>query len=76
MQERINFIAKGTTCESCAEIIKRQALKVEGVTDVYFDYSTETGYVVFDKNIKDIETIRYKLEDKGYTCLILARGEG
>ncbi len=68
---KIGFIAEGTTCESCAEIIKRQALKVEGVSDIEFDYSKETGYISFDKNKTNIDTILYKIEEKGYTCYIL-----
>ena len=43
------FIAEGTTCDSCATIIKKQALKVDGVNEVSFDLSTETGYVTFDE---------------------------
>jgi len=65
------FIAEGTTCESCAEIIKRQALKVDGVKEAEFDYSTETGSVTFDKTKTDINTVFHKIEEKGYTCNIL-----
>ena len=65
------FNAEGTTCESCAEIIKRQARKIEGVEDITFDYSTETGYVTFDPVKTDIDTILYKIEEKGYTCFLL-----
>ncbi|MBW2964142.1 sulfite exporter TauE/SafE family protein, partial [Candidatus Woesearchaeota archaeon] len=65
------FIAEGTTCESCAEIIKRQALKVEGVKSATFDYATEKGNVEFDPEKTDIDTILYKIEEKGYRCFIL-----
>ena len=65
------FMAKGTTCESCAEIIKRQALNIDGVKSVEFDYCSEKGYVEFDKNKTDIDTILYKIEEKGYKCFIL-----
>jgi len=68
---KIGFIAEGTTCESCSEIIRRQALKIEGVKDITFDYATETGYVTFDKTKTDIDTILYKIEEKGYTSYIL-----
>ncbi|MBN1792174.1 sulfite exporter TauE/SafE family protein [Candidatus Woesearchaeota archaeon] len=68
---RQGFIAKGTTCESCAKIIERQALKVKGVEDVSFDYPSETGVVTFDSKKTDIDTILYRIEKKGYTCLIL-----
>jgi sulfite exporter TauE/SafE/copper chaperone CopZ len=67
----MKFIAEGTTCESCAEIIKRQAMAVEGVKSVEFDYSTETGSVTFDDSITDIDKILYKIEEKGYNCFIL-----
>ena len=67
------FIAEGTTCESCAKIIERQALKVEGVKSVDFDYSKEEGQVTFDADKTDIDTILYSIEEKGYTCFILER---
>lgn len=66
------FLAEGTTCESCAEIIRKQALEVEGVKEIEFDYSTEKGHVVFDENLTDIDTILYKIEEKGYECFILS----
>ena len=68
---RKGFIAEGTTCESCAEIIRRQAMKVEGVKHAEFDYSTETGHVEFDPSTTDIDKILYSIEEKGYKCFIL-----
>jgi uncharacterized protein len=68
---RKDFIAKGTTCESCSEIIRRQALKVEGVKEAGFDYATEKGFVVFDKEKVDISTIFKKIGSNGYECSIL-----
>lgn len=67
----IEFEAKGTTCESCSEIIKRQAMKLAGVRSVDFDYSTESGSVTFDPEKTTIDKILYKIEEKGYTCYIL-----
>lgn len=68
---KIGFLAEGTTCESCSEIIRRQALKIEGVKEITFDYSTETGYVTFDKTVTDLDSILYKIEEKSYTCYVL-----
>ncbi len=68
--EKTRFIAEGTTCEGCEKIIKKQALEVEGVTEVTFNYSTETGTVTFDDSKTDIDEILYKIEEKGYTCFI------
>ncbi|MBC8444261.1 sulfite exporter TauE/SafE family protein [Candidatus Woesearchaeota archaeon] len=65
------FIAEGTTCESCVKIIKNQALKVKGVKDVEFDYSTEIGYVSFDDEKTNLDEILYKIEEKNYTCYLL-----
>jgi Cu+-exporting ATPase len=64
------FRAKGTTCNSCAEIIKRQALKVEGVKQADFDYATEKGSVTFDENKTSLKDIFAKIEKKGYECLM------
>jgi sulfite exporter TauE/SafE/copper chaperone CopZ len=72
---KMGFIAEGTTCESCAKIIKKQALKVEGVKAVDFDYSEETGQVTFDKRKTNIDDILYKIEEKGYTCFILGASD-
>jgi sulfite exporter TauE/SafE/copper chaperone CopZ len=77
-EERIvrkGFIAEGTTCASCAEIIKRQAMKVEGVRHVTFDYSTETGQVTFDEEKTNIDQILSSIEEKGYKCFILKEDE-
>jgi sulfite exporter TauE/SafE/copper chaperone CopZ len=65
------FSAKGTTCNSCAEIIKRQALKVDGVKDADFDYSTEKGSVTFDEKKTSIQEIFAKIDKKGYVCSVL-----
>lgn len=62
------FSAKGTTCNSCAEIIKRQALKVDGVKEADFDYATEKGSVTFDENKTNLKEIFAKIEKKGYQC--------
>ncbi|MFH1316495.1 MAG: sulfite exporter TauE/SafE family protein [Candidatus Woesearchaeota archaeon] len=68
---KMNFIAEGTTCESCEKIIKKQAYSIEGVEKVEFDYSTEAGSVTFDRSKTDIDKILYKIEEKGYKCFIL-----
>ncbi|MFH1641782.1 MAG: sulfite exporter TauE/SafE family protein [Nanoarchaeota archaeon] len=68
-----SFIAEGTTCESCAIIIEKQALKVQGVKEITFDYSSETGNVTFDDQMTDIDTILYKIEEKNYKCFILKK---
>jgi len=62
------FSAKGTTCNSCAEIIKRQALKVEGVKQADFDYATEKGSVTFDEKKTSLKNIFASIEKKGYEC--------
>lgn len=69
----LDFVAKGTTCESCAELIKKQALKVDGVKKAEFDYASETGQVTFDKTKTNINTIIHKIEEKGYICSLLEK---
>ena len=65
------FIAEGTTCDSCEKIIKKQALKVDGVEKVAFDLSTEIGFVIFDEKKTNMDNILYKIEEKNYSCFIL-----
>ncbi|MFH1850016.1 MAG: sulfite exporter TauE/SafE family protein [archaeon] len=67
---REDFYAKGTTCGSCAEIIRRQAMKIDGVKDARFDYAAEKGFVVFDAKKTNLKSIFRKVEEKGYTCSI------
>jgi len=52
-------------------IIKKQALKIEGVKEVTFDLSSETGYVTYDDKKTDIDSILSKIEERNYTCYIL-----
>ena len=65
------FIAKGTTCDSCSEIIKEQALKVHGVKEAKFNFSTEKGYVIYNDKKTNIKNIFSKIEEENYTCSIL-----
>jgi sulfite exporter TauE/SafE/copper chaperone CopZ len=65
------FIAEGTTCDSCAEIIKRQALKVDGVASVKFDLESESGEVTFDPAKTDLDAILFKIEEKNYKCYLV-----
>ena len=67
----MHFIVEGTNCKSCENIIKQQALKIKGVKNIEFDFKTETGSVTFDKTITDIDTVLFKIEEKGYKCSIL-----
>lgn len=67
------FIAEGTTCESCTKIIEKQAKKVVGVKDITFDYTTESGYIIYDDEKTDIDTILSKIEEKNYTCFIMVK---
>jgi uncharacterized protein len=64
------FIAEGTTCDSCTEIIRRQAHKVPGVEKISYDRSTEQGFVTFDDTKTDLDTILSTIEEKGYTCYL------
>jgi len=71
MIKTTEFIAQGTTCNACSEIIKRQAKKIDGVTDVSFDFTKEEGSVTFDSKKTDIDKILYKIEEKGYNCFLI-----
>ncbi len=69
------FRATGTTCESCAEIVREQALSIEGVKNASFDLSTENGEVSFDPDKTDLKDIFSAIEEKGYSCSLLEVGE-
>jgi len=69
--EKKGFIAEGTTCTSCEKIIQRQAKKIEGVTSIKFDYTTQSGHVSFDNEKTNLDEILYSIEEKGYKCFIL-----
>lgn len=71
----VKFHAKGTTCESCAQVIRRQAIKVDGVKEAEFDYPSQTGRVEFDTTKTDIKSIFNKIEEKGYICSALTESE-
>ncbi len=71
MIEKKGFIAEGTTCTSCEKIIQRQAKKIEGVTSIKFDYTTQSGHVSFDNEKTNLDEILYSIEEKGYKCFIL-----
>ncbi|MFH0797895.1 MAG: sulfite exporter TauE/SafE family protein [Candidatus Woesearchaeota archaeon] len=62
------FLIEGTHCSSCAEIIKRQAMKVDGVEDFKFDTHTETAEVTYDNKKTSINKIFHEIERKGYQC--------
>ena len=62
------FIIEGTHCSSCAEIIKRQAIKVDGVEEFKFDVHTETAEVTYDKKKTSLDKIFDSIENKGYQC--------
>jgi sulfite exporter TauE/SafE/copper chaperone CopZ len=57
-------------CSSCEKIIKKQMMKIDGVKDCGIDYSTQNGWVEFDPEKTDIDSILYSIEEKGYDCKI------
>lgn len=69
------FRAEGITCESCAELIREQALSVKGVKSASFDYASETGKVTFDSAKTDIQAIFSAIEEKGYSCSLAEDNE-
>lgn len=69
------FKADGTTCTSCEKIIRKQAMKVDGVKRIKIDYATGEGIVEYDADKTDIDEILDKIEEKGYHCVILERDE-
>lgn len=68
---RKEFRAKKTICDSCSEVIKRVAMKIDGVSDAGFSYATEKGHVTFDDEKTDINKIFKAIEEKGYPCSLV-----
>jgi uncharacterized protein len=67
------FIAEGTTCEGCGNIIAKKAMSVNGVKDASYSYAKGKGLVTFDDSVTDIDTILSAIEEKGYACSVLER---
>jgi len=62
------FKAKGMHCTSCETLIERAASKIEGISNIKADYSTETVKVTFDSDKTNISEISKAVEEKGYEC--------
>jgi sulfite exporter TauE/SafE/copper chaperone CopZ len=73
--EEITFEIKDMKCPGCEEIIKDQALMIEGVKDCEIDYKTKSGKIIFDTNKVDVEKILDKIEEKGYKCFLTEESE-
>lgn len=56
----------GMHCASCAAIITKSLLKVEGITDVQVNYVTETARVSFDRTDVPVETMNAAVIKYGY----------
>lgn len=69
------FLVEGITCPSCEEVIREQALAVDGVNECKVDYSTQQGTLSFDTARTNIDEILDSIEEKGYKCYIF-EGEG
>ena len=63
--------AEGMFCRSCEKMIRKQALKIDGVLDCEMDYSTQRGYVKYDSDKTNINEITKKIEEKDYICNVL-----
>ncbi len=61
--EREDFYADGMTCTSCEKIIKKQIMKIDGVKDCSIDYASQKGWVTFDNDKTDIDTILDSIEE-------------
>jgi sulfite exporter TauE/SafE/copper chaperone CopZ len=72
---REEFRAEGMTCTGCEKIIERQVLDIEGVKNFKIDYATQEGWVTFDEEVTDIDTILDRIEKKGYECKLYERSE-
>lgn len=66
-----NLSIGGMHCASCANILTRALKKVDGVSDVNVNYSTEKATVQYDENIANTKKFVAAIEKKGYTALPL-----
>ncbi|MBU0532877.1 sulfite exporter TauE/SafE family protein [Candidatus Micrarchaeota archaeon] len=63
---KIKLKTKGMECYSCEQSIEAALREVEGVIGVKSDYVTESTTIEYDESKVDENTIRKKIESKGY----------
>jgi len=63
---KVKLKTKGMECRSCEQSIEAAVKKLEGVSSVKSDYSTEFTVVEYDESITDKAAIRKKIEEKGF----------
>lgn len=73
--EEVTFEIKGMKCPGCEEIIKEQALAVEGVHDCEVNYRSKAGKIIFDSSKTNLEKVFDKIEEKGYKCFLTEESE-
>lgn len=59
----------GMTCASCVGTVEKALSRLEGVEDVNVSLGSEKARIIYDPGLIDIETIRKKIEEVGYTFL-------
>ncbi|MFH0701123.1 MAG: sulfite exporter TauE/SafE family protein [Candidatus Woesearchaeota archaeon] len=59
---------KGMVCESCEKIIKKQISSLHGIHSISVSYTSGTVEVEYDSDKVNLNQIKNKIEEKGYSC--------
>ena len=68
-KETLSFAISGMHCASCASNIQRKLKKVDGVSEVYVNYSNEQATIKYEGKISEKE-IAKTLDSIGYTAYL------
>ena len=63
------FKIKGMTCESCAEHVNNEILKVNGVIEFQTSYKMASSTVKYDKNKTSVDSIATAINSTGYNVI-------
>ncbi|MBT3406004.1 copper-translocating P-type ATPase [Candidatus Woesearchaeota archaeon] len=71
MNKTTDISIGGMHCASCANIISRTLMKVDGVNEADVNYSTETATITYDSDKVGLEVLADSIKSKGYDPILL-----
>src|SRR5699024_12097439 len=66
MDQTIHLDIKGMHCAACATRIEKAVSKIDGVTSIYVNLTTEKGQVTFNEHLTSIFDITHKISKIGF----------